>query len=50
MFLAFLAFFGFALPDGVLGVSWPSMRLDLGVPIGALGRFVAVARSGFPAR
>src|SRR5688572_12713408 len=37
MFLAFLAFFGIALPDGVLGVSWPSMRLDLGVPIGALG-------------
>jgi MFS family permease len=37
MFLAFLAFFGIALPDGVFGVSWPSMRLDLGVPLGALG-------------
>jgi MFS family permease len=37
MFLAFLAFFAIALPDGVLGVSWPSMRLDLNVPLGALG-------------
>lgn len=37
MFLPFLAFFGIALPDGVLGVSWPAMRNDLGVPLGALG-------------
>ncbi|GAA0930971.1 MFS transporter [Virgisporangium aurantiacum] len=37
MLVAFLAFFAIALPDGVLGVAWPSMRLDFGVPIGALG-------------
>lgn len=37
MLLALFAFFGIALPDGVLGVAWPSMRLDLGVPISALG-------------
>jgi fucose permease len=34
--LACLAFLGISMPDGLLGVAWPSMRVDLRVPIGAL--------------
>jgi fucose permease len=35
--LSYLAFVSMALPDGLLGVAWPSMRLSLGEPVGALG-------------
>ncbi len=35
--LAYLAYISMALPDGLFGVAWPSMRLTLGVPIGAVG-------------
>jgi fucose permease len=37
LLLAYLAFTSMALPDGLLGVAWPSMRLSLGQPVGALG-------------
>ncbi|MFT4110416.1 MFS transporter [Propionicimonas sp.] len=36
-FLAYLAFFSIALPDSMLGVAWPSMRLDFGQSTGAAG-------------
>jgi MFS family permease len=35
--LAYLAFLGISLPDGLLGVSWPSMSASFGQPVGALG-------------
>jgi fucose permease len=35
--LAYLAFFSIALPDNMLGVAWPTMRLDFGQPLGAAG-------------
>jgi MFS family permease len=35
--LAYLAFLGMSLPDGLFGVAWPFMRIDLNVPVGALG-------------
>ena len=37
LLLAYLAFLGISLPDGLLGVSWPSMSVSFGEPIGALG-------------
>jgi fucose permease len=37
LFLAYLAFLGISLPDGLLGVSWPSMSVSFGQPVGALG-------------
>jgi fucose permease len=37
LLLAYLAFLGISLPDGLLGVSWPSMSVSFGQPIGALG-------------
>lgn len=45
--LAFLAFVSLGLPDGLLGVSWPSMRGDLGVPLDALGLLAAVQTAGY---
>jgi fucose permease len=35
--LAYLAFLGISLPDGLVGVSWPSMSASFGQPVGALG-------------
>jgi fucose permease len=35
--LAYLAFFSIALPDNMLGVAWPTMRLDFGQPLSAAG-------------
>jgi fucose permease len=45
--LAFLAFISLGLPDGLLGVSWPSMRLTFGVPLDALGTLVAFQTLGY---
>lgn len=49
-FLAVLAFFAFislGLPDGLLGVSWPSIRSEFGLPLDALGLLVAVFTAGY---
>ena len=35
--LVYLAFFSIALPDSMLGVAWPSMRLAFGQPLSAAG-------------
>ena len=45
--LAFLAFVSLGLPDGVLGVSWPSVRGEFGLPLDALGLLVAVTTAGY---
>lgn len=45
--LAFLAFVSLGLPDGLLGVAWPSMRGAVGVPLDALGLLVAVQTAGY---
>jgi len=45
--LAFLAFVSLGLPDGLLGVAWPSLSLDLDVPLDALGLFVAAQIAGY---
>lgn len=45
--LAFLAFVSLGLPDGLLGVSWPSMRASFGVPLDALGTLVAFQTLGY---
>ena len=37
LLLAYFAFLGISLPDGLLGVSWPSMSVSFGQPVGALG-------------
>jgi fucose permease len=45
--IAFLAFVSLGLPDGVLGVAWPSMRSALGLGTGELGGLLAAAMVGY---
>ena len=45
--LAFLAFISLGLPDGLLGVSWPSISGGLEVPLGALGLLVVFQTAGY---
>ncbi len=33
----YIAFVSLGLPDGVLGVAWPAMRIDFGQPLAAVG-------------
>jgi len=37
LILAFVAFISLGLPDGLIGVAWPSMRQSFGLPLDALG-------------
>ena len=45
--LSFLAFGGLGLPDGVLGVAWPSLRSELGVPLDGLGALLISNTAGY---
>jgi len=45
--LAFLAFVSLGLPDGVLGVAWPSLRRSFGQPIDRLGMILLPATAGY---
>jgi fucose permease len=45
--IAFLAFVSLGLPDGVLGVAWPSMREDLSLGMGELGGVLTAAMVGY---
>ncbi|MEM9010845.1 MAG: MFS transporter [Pseudomonadota bacterium] len=45
--LAFAAFVSLGLPDGVLGPSWPSMHLALGVALEALGTMATAMIGGY---
>ena len=45
--LAFVAFVSLGLPDGVLGVAWPSMRHDLRVEVGHLGWLLIASMIGY---
>src|ERR1041384_4335731 len=41
--LAYLGFVSLGFPDGIMGVAWPSMRLDFGVGVDAVGWLLAAA-------
>ena len=47
--LASLAFVSLGLPDGLLGVAWPSMRASFGLPLDALGALLVAVTSGYVA-
>ena len=49
LFLSGLAFISLGLPDGLLGVAWPSMREYFGRDLDALGVLLAVATAGYVA-
>jgi fucose permease len=45
--LAGLAFISLGLPDGLLGIAWPSMHRFLGVPLDALGALLIATTTGY---
>jgi fucose permease len=45
--LAFVAFVSLGLPDGLLGVAWPSMRRSFGLPLDALGSLLISTTVGY---
>ncbi|HYD98977.1 MAG TPA: MFS transporter [Alphaproteobacteria bacterium] len=45
--LAFIAFTSLGLPDGLLGVSWPSIAGDFGRPLDSLGLLVSATTAGY---
>jgi fucose permease len=47
--LAGLGFVGLGLPDGVLGVAWPSIRASYALPLDALGALLVTTTAGYVA-
>ena len=47
--LAALAFVSLGLPDGLLGVAWPSIRASFGLELDALGALLVAATTGYVA-
>jgi fucose permease len=47
MVLIFIAFISLGLPDGLLGVGWPSIRSGFQVPLDALGSLLFVSTAGY---
>ncbi|HQG44150.1 MAG TPA: hypothetical protein PLG50_00655, partial [bacterium] len=45
--LAFAAFIALGMPDGVLGVAWPSVRSGFGLPLDAVGLLIAASTAGY---
>jgi fucose permease len=45
--IAFIAFISLGLPDGLLGVAWPSMRASFGVSLDAMGALLAALVAGY---
>jgi fucose permease len=45
--LAFIAFVALGLPDGLLGVGWPSIRANFSIPLDAIGMFLIAGVSGY---
>jgi fucose permease len=45
--LSFIAFISLGLPDGLLGVAWPSIRHDFAIPLDAIGTLLAASTAGY---
>lgn len=45
--LAYVAFISLGLPDGLLGVAWPSIRAGFGLPLDALGALLVATTAGY---
>ncbi len=44
--IVYAAFVSLGLPDGAIGVAWPAMRAELGLPLEALGLVTILATAG----
>jgi fucose permease len=47
LLLAFLGFISLGLPDGLLGVGWPSIRATFALPLDAVGALFVTFTSGY---
>jgi fucose permease len=45
--LTYIAFVALGLPDGLLGVGWPSMRTGFQIPLDALGSLMFISAAGY---
>lgn len=45
--LAFVAFIGLGLPDGLLGVGWPSIRASFSISLDSIGVLLAASVAGY---
>ncbi len=45
--LAYIAFISLGLPDGLLGVAWPSIRTDFKLPLDSLGLLFMATTTGY---
>jgi len=45
--LAYIAFVALGLPDGLLGVGWPSIRAGFSIPLDAIGMFLTACVTGY---
>lgn len=45
--LAYVAFIALGMPDGLLGVAWPSIRGSFGIPLDALGMLMFASTTGY---
>src|SRR6186997_2378562 len=47
LLLSYVGFVSLGLPDGLLGVAWPSVRATFGLPLDALGALLFTSTSGY---
>jgi fucose permease len=45
--LAYVAFIALGMPDGLLGVAWPSIRSSFSIPLDAIGMLLTAAMAGY---
>jgi fucose permease len=45
--LAYIAFVALGLPDGLLGVGWPSIRAGFSIPLDAIGMLLVASVAGY---
>jgi fucose permease len=45
--LAYVAFIALGMPDGLLGVAWPSIRVGFSIPLDAIGMLLSAAVAGY---
>ena len=45
--LAYVAFIALGMPDGLLGVAWPSIRASFSIPLDAIGMLLTASVTGY---